>query len=130
MSARTARWLLFLVFALTVPLPLLGPLSAFAPAARYLVLASVTAAVALVEGASGPVPLIFLLFALHALIYLALEWALAWLVARGLDTLPRGSQRTLVLLICGGLLIGSISFNLYRTPFGTLPRSNLLGLFS
>ena len=71
MSVRKARWVLFLVFVLTIPLPLLGPLSVFAPTARYVVLASVTAAVALAEGASGPVPMIFLLFALHAVIYLA-----------------------------------------------------------
>ena len=130
MSVRTARWLLFLVFALTIPLPLLGPLFAFAPAARYAVLASVTAAVALADGASGPVPLIFLLFALHAVIYLALEWLFAWWMARGLSRLSPTSQRTLVFVICGVLLIGSISLNLYRTPFGTRPSSNLLGLFS
>lgn len=130
MSVRKARWVLFLVFVLTIPLPLLGPLSVFAPAARYVVLASVTAAVALAEGASGPVPMIFLLFALHAVIYLALEWLFAWWMARGLSRLSPMGQRYLVFVICGILLIGSISLNLYRTPFGTLPSSNLLGLFS
>ncbi|MEE3326867.1 MAG: hypothetical protein VX252_06015 [Myxococcota bacterium] len=130
MSARTACWLLFIVFALTIPLPLLGPLSALAPAARYLVLASVTASVAVVEGASGPVPLIFLLFAIHAVVYLGLEWLFAWLIARGLSTLSPGSRSGLVIVACGTLLIGSIVLDLYRTPFGTLPRSNLLGLFS
>jgi len=130
MSVRTTRWLLFLVFAITVPLPLLGPLYAFAPAARYGILASVTAAVAITEGASGPVPLIFLLFALHAVIYLVLEWLFAWLMARGLSRLSSTSQRALVFAICGVLLVGSVALDLYRTPFGTLPRSNLLGLFS
>jgi len=130
MTVRTACWLLFIVFALTIPLPLLGPLSALAPAARYLILASVTASVALVEGASGPVPLILLLFAVHAFVYLALEWLSAWIIARALSNFSPGIRNILVIAICGALLIVSIVFDLYRTPFGTIPRSNLLGLLS
>lgn len=130
MTVRTTCWLLFIVFALTIPLPLLGPLSALAPAARYLILASVTASVALVEGASGPVPLILLLFAVHAFVYLGLEWLFAWIIARTLSNLSAGIRSKLVIAICGTLLIVSIAFDLYRTPFGTLPRSNLLGLLS
>ncbi len=130
MTIRTACWLLFIVFALTIPLPLLGPLPAMAPAARYLILASVTTSVALVEGASGPVPLILLLFAVHAFVYLALEWLLAWIIARALSNLSPGIRSKLVIATCGALLIVSIAFDLYRTPFGTIPRSNLLGLLS
>ena len=130
MTVRTACWLLFIVFALTIPLPLLGPLSALAPAARYVILAAVTSAVAVAEGASGPVPLIFLLFAVHAFVYLGLEWLLAWIIARTFSNLSAGTRSKLVVAICGILLIVSIAFDLYRTPFGTLPRSNLLGLLS
>ena len=130
MKVTTARWLLFVIIALTLPLPLLGPLHAFAPAARYLVLASVTASVALVEGASGPVPLILLLFAVHALGYLALEWILAWALARGLAHFSPSLRGRLVILACGTLVFFSIAFDQYQTPFGTLPRSNLLGLLS
>ena len=130
MTVRTACWVLFIVFALTLPLPLLGPLSALAPAARYLILASVTASVALVEGASGPVPLILLLFAVHAFVYLGLEWVFAWIIARTLSNLSPAIRNRLVIATCATLLIVSIAFDLYRTPFGTHPRSNLLGLFS
>lgn len=130
MSVRTARWLLFIVLALTIPLPLLGPFPVLAPAARYLILACVTAAVALAEGASGPVPLILLLFAGHTVLYLGLEWLIAWLTARSLSNLSPGMRRGLVLSACGALLILFIAFDFYRTPFGKLPRSNLLGLFS
>ena len=130
MKVSTARWLLFLFIALTLPLPLLGYLHAFAPAIRYLVLAVVTAAVALVEGASGPVPLILLLFAAHALVYLALEWLVAWGLARGLARFSPKLRGGLVAAACFLLLFFSVAFDLYQTPFGTLPRSNLMDMLS
>ena len=130
MSVRAARWLLFGVFALTVPAPLLGPFDAFAPAVRYLLLASVTGAIAVVEGAAGPVPGILALFALHALVYLVLAWLGAWLVARLTRRFSPAARRAAVFAISGALLLAALVFDLYRTPFGPRPTSNLLGVLS
>ncbi|MAI80652.1 MAG: hypothetical protein CL917_17055 [Deltaproteobacteria bacterium] len=130
MNPRTACWLIFITLALTVPLPLLGPFPVLAPAVRYLLLATVTSSVALVEGASGPVPLILLLFAVHALVYLVLEWLVAALLARSLSRLTRPSRRLIVLTTCGFLFLMAITFNLYHMPFGTNPKANLFGLLS
>ncbi len=130
MVTRTTRWLLFCVFVLTVPLPMLGPWEVLAPTARYLLLAVVTAAVMAVEGAAGPVPLILALFAGHALVYLLLAWLVTRLCTRLLTRLPTRASTGVVLAACAALLALSIVLELYITPFGSLPRSNLLGLLS
>lgn len=128
MSARAARWLLFLVLALTLPTPMLGPFHALVPAVRYVVLLSAAGAVAVVEGAAGPVPGILALFAVHAALYLALVWLLAWAVARLLAPLSPGARRTAVLAACALLLVLALALEPYHTPFGRAPRANLLGV--
>jgi hypothetical protein len=130
LSIRLARWLLFAVFALTVPAPLLGPYAAFAPAARYVILATATGVLAASEGAGGPVPLILALFVGHALVYLALAWLAAWLLSRLLGRLSAPIRSRVVFALCGGLLLISLAFDLYRTPFGTRPSANLFGVLS
>ncbi|MBC8292778.1 MAG: hypothetical protein H8E45_06375 [Proteobacteria bacterium] len=130
MVTRTIRWLLFCVFVLTVPLPMLGPWEVLAPTARYLLLAVVTAAVMAVEGAAGPVPLIFTLFAGHALLYLLLSWLAARLCTRLVNRLPAHARTGVVVAACAALLLIALMFDLYITPFGGLPHSNLLGLLS
>lgn len=130
MEVSTARYLLFATFVMTVPLPLLGPFDLFAPTFRYLLLSAITGSVAWVEGASGPVPLILALFVGNSLVYLLLNGFLAWLLARWLGRYSRAARTRIVVSACGALLVLSISLDLYRTPFGTLPRSNLMGLLS
>lgn len=130
MEVSTARYLLFTIFVMTIPLPLLGPFDLFAPTVRYLLLTSITGSVAWVEGASGPVPLILALFAGNTLLYLLLNGFLAWAFARSLTQISRTARSWIVVTTCAALLVLSISLDLYRTPFGTLPRSNLLGLLS
>lgn len=130
MSVRRAGWVLFGVFALVAPLPMLGPFDAFMPAARYLLLALAAAAVALAEGAAGPVPGILALFAGHALVGLLLAGGLGWIAARLTRPLSAGARRLVVLGVCGALLAGAVAFEVYRTPFGRTPTANLLGVLS
>jgi hypothetical protein len=129
-TVRTARWLLFALFALTVPVPLLGPFGAFAPTVRYVMLAAATGAVAATEGAAGPVLGILALFAIHAAVYLVLAWVAAWIVARLGATLSPAARRIAVYALCAVLLLGSLVLDVYLTPFGPTPRANLLGVLS
>lgn len=127
MSVRAARRLLFLLFAVTLPLPMLGPFDALVPALRYLVLLSAAGALALAEGAAGPVPALLALFAVNALSYLVLAWLLAWLGARALARLSPGARRACVFAAWAVLLCVGIALELYRTPFGRAPTANLFG---
>lgn len=130
MSVRRARWLLFGVLFLCLPFPMLGPFDVFAPALRYLVLFGAASAVAWVEGAAGPVPAILALLGLHALAYLAACFGIAWAGAAALGQLPPAARRWFTLGACAALLLPALLFNLYRTPFGQAPVTNLLGLLS
>ena len=130
MSVRAARWFLFLGVVLTVPVPMLGPFDALVPPVRYLILFAAGSAVAAVEGAAGPVPMILLLFAAHALATLLLAWLTAWMAARLLSALSPAARRNAVLATCTTMLFVALAADLYRTPFGRGHLSNLLGVLS
>jgi hypothetical protein len=130
MSVRAAgRWL-WLGFALMLPFPALGPFGGFVPAVRHLILFAVTGAVAVTEGAGGPVPGILLLFAVHAIVTLALAWGLAWAVSRLLAALSSSARRKVVWLALAAMLVSALVFEPYHTSFGRTPTSNLLGVLS
>jgi hypothetical protein len=128
-SARASGWLLFAVFAFTVPFPAVGPFGGFAPAVHHVVLFAATAAVALVEGMAGPVGMILALFAIHAVATLALCALAAWLAARLLAPLSPRARAAVAGVACAALLAVSIAFPLYETPFGRAPTANLFGVF-
>jgi len=129
MSVRRAAWLLFAAFALTLPFPAVGPFGGFVPAVHHVVLLAATLAVAVAEGAAGPVPRILALFAVHAAVTLALTGLAAWLCARLLASRSPATRRTVVWAVCAALLAVSLAFELYETPFGRAPTANLLGVF-
>jgi hypothetical protein len=130
MSVRSARRLLFLAVVLVVPLPMLGPFDALVPPVRYIILSSAGLAVATVEGAAGPVPMILMLFAAHAVVYLVLAWLTAWIAARLLAVLSPRARRNTVLATCAAMLFVALATRFYRTPFGRSHMSNLLGVLS
>jgi hypothetical protein len=129
-SIRTSRWLLFLALASTVPVPMWGQFGAFVPAVRYAILFAAAAAVAWAEGAAGPVPWILLLFGLHALAAAGLAGLAAWIGGRALAPLAPRTRGWAVGSACAALLLLALSVELYRTPFGRAPVSNLLGILS
>jgi hypothetical protein len=129
-SVRSARWILFLVFVFVWPWPMLGPFDLFAPVVRYVILFGASSLVAASEGAAGPVPLILLLFGLHAIVYLAIDWLAAWLLARSSRSLS-GATRWRCVAAGATLAIAlALLFDFYRTPFGRAPVANLLGVLS
>jgi hypothetical protein len=130
MSVRGTRWLWFVGVWLMLPWPMALLADAWVPAARYLLLTLVSLAIGILEGAAGPVPGIILLFALHAMVYSAAAWGIAWGASRALAGVAPGTRRWVTL---GSLTIAlalSLAFDLYRTPFGSAPFANLLGVLS
>ncbi len=130
MTVRRARWLLFVAFACTVPFPILGPFGGSVPAVRHVILLAATGAVALAEGAAGPVPGLLILFALHAAVTLALCGAAAWLGALLSAALSPAARRTAVLTVVAVLVATALLFPLYETPFGRAPTATLVGVLS
>jgi hypothetical protein len=129
MSARAIRWLLFGALALALPFPMLGPFEAFVPAVRYAILLSAASAVAVAEGAAGPVPMILGLLALNVAASLAAAWVAAWIASRLLGAVgsPTLRRRAVLAAICAGLALASI-LPVYHTPFGRAPTASLLGV--
>ena len=130
MSPRTARRWLFLAILLTVPAPMWVVFDGLIPPARFWILLGAAGAVALREGAAGPVPGLLALFAAQALCYSLLSWCAAWLLARLLGSLSPAARRNWVLAGVALLLVLALSFPLYRTPLGRAPVANLLGALS
>jgi len=122
--------MLFAVLAFTLPVPMWGPFGAFVPAVRYAILLAAGGAVALAEGAAGPVPGILLLFGVHALAATGVAGLAAWIASRALAPLAPRTRGWTVWAACAALLLLALAIELYRTPFGRAPASGLLGILS
>ncbi len=59
-----------------------------------------------------------------------LSWLAARLCTRLLSRLPARTRTGVIVAACAALLLVALLFDLYITPFGGLPHSNLLGLLS
>jgi hypothetical protein len=130
MSIRAARWLLFGVFVLTVPVPLIVGFDAFVPPIRYLILFAAASAIAIAEGAEGPVPSIMALLGGYALVTFLFAGLVAWVLGRLSKPLSPELRRGFVFGLCGALLLVSILFEIYRTPFAHSTTANLFGVLS
>ena len=130
MSRKALRRLWFAGLWLLLPWPMLVLGDALVPAARYLILGVTAAAVAITEGAAGPVgPLVGLFLGMGVMTTLGC-WLIAWGVARALDPLPPHLQRTITwVCLVGGLLI-ALSLDPYRTSFGREPNGDLMDVLS
>ncbi len=115
--------------AVLLPLPLMI-FDGSIPLVRIYTLAAVSVAVALTEGAAGPVAMITGIFVAHAVVYSCLVTVLAKVGARAMRHLPAG----VALAVIAAVLATGLGFALftepYLTPFGLTPRSNLLGVLS
>ena len=130
MTSRTTRRIWFAGLWLLFPWALPVYVDAFVPAARYVLLAAVASAVAIMEGSAGPVGLITLLFVGWGLLTTLFSAGLAWLVARGLSNIPPRSAAwiTGVCLALGFAI--ALFFKPYRTPFGRALEGGLLQVLS
>ena len=131
MSARTARILLFVLIFTVVPLPMVFLGEGWVPGVRYLLFSGVVSAVMAVGGGAGPVPAILLVFTLHAVVAAALSFLIAHVLAFGVlrRLPPRAAGAVTLAAIVIGLGV-ALAFDLYQTPFGRAPRSNLIGILS
>lgn len=130
MSRRGLRWVWFLGLVLLAPWPLSAIGDAYVPAIRYLMLGAAGLAVALTEGAQGPVPMIIGLFVVAGLGYTALCLALAGLIVRALERLgTRPALGVTLLALVAALAVGLIGTP-YLTPFGHAPRGGLIEILS
>ena len=129
MSARAIFWLVFGALVLALPFPMLGPFESLVPPVRYAILLGAASAVALAEGAAGPVPLILAMLALNLVVSLAAAWIAAWIVSRALGALRSPVLRTgLALGVVGLGLVVAASLPIYATAFGRTPTAGLLGV--
>jgi hypothetical protein len=121
MSVRAARWILWLGLVLLAPVPILAFGSGQVPASTHALLAGASLAVWMSEGGAGAVPVIFLVFALHATAALAVWWGVASLAAWALRGRSRARVAWLTLgaLLAGGLLVRTLP--VHRDPFRALP---------
>lgn len=130
-ARRPLPWaaIVFACLALLLPLPFLF-FDAFIPLARMALLTSVTIAVAVREGAGGPVRMIVGMFVAHTVVYTLVLAFAARLVATGLRRLP---TTTALMVVTAALVAGLAWATLtrpYVTPFGVEPRSNLFEALS
>jgi hypothetical protein len=130
MSTRAVRRLWFVGFFFLLPWSMVIYEGAWVPAVRYLILGSAASAIALMEGAAGPVGGLVFLFLAHAVVTTAFCWLLAWGIARLLERLSdRARDRITYSCLLAGLLIGLL-FDPYHTPFGRALRGGLLEILS
>ncbi len=130
LSTKARRRLLFWGFFFLLPWPIAFVGSGLVPAVRYVILAGVASAVAIAEGAAGPVSLV---------VALLVGWSLAttlgcWLLARISAWILDGMPPRLADLLCGAGLLIAVGVALiaapYHTPFGRSARGGLLEILS
>ena len=130
MTPATTRRLWFLGLWLMLPWPLPFLDTPFAPAVRYLILATAGSTLALFEGGAGPITLLIVLFAVWGGLTTFFCWALGWAMGRLLGTLapPLGGRLTWVCLAVA--LAIALTLEPYATPFGRAARGGLLEVLS
>lgn len=130
MSRRAQRWVLGLAFFVLVPVPFLMISSGFAPPLRVLFLASVLGAIAVVDGAHGPMLIILGVVFAELALFSGLTYLASGIVLRAFER-PAGGKfvSPLIALTVASLLCLSF-FEIYQTPHSSRgPYSNLTGLF-
>jgi len=130
MSPRAGRWLLFLVAVFVVPLPILALGPGLVPAAHQLELGLLALTFGVLESMQGVTLALAIAFLVPGVIYAALIWVAAWLVARALGKLPATTRtRAALLLVMLGVAF-AVAEPIYETPFSSRSaRSNLLGVY-
>ena len=130
MSPRAVRWLLFLAALVAVPLPILAFGPGLVPAAHQLELGLLALAFGAVESTQGVTLLLAAAFLVPGLVYAALLWLAASLLARALAKLPATTRtRAALLLVMLGIGLAAAE-PIYETPFSSRSaRSSLLGVY-
>jgi hypothetical protein len=129
-SPSGVRRLLFAAAVLVVPLPILAFGPGSVPAAHQLELGLLALAFGTVESIQGVTLLLAAAFLVPGLVYAALLWVAAWILARALAKLPATTRtRAALLLVMLGVAF-AVAEPVYETPFSSRSaRSTLLGVY-
>jgi hypothetical protein len=130
MSPRAVRRLLFLAALVTVPAPILAFGPGLVPAAHQLELGLLALAFGAIESTQGVTLVLAAAFLVPGLLYTALLWVAAWLLARALAKLPSTTRtRAALFLVMLGVAF-AVAEPVYVTPFSSRSaRSSLLGVY-
>jgi hypothetical protein len=102
---------------IAVPVPLFIPLRAEVPAARIVMLATISAFTMFSETTRGAVvPLALLLFA-QGLVAIGVFWLLSYLIARLLARLPLLPRTGVALALAAVILLMTATNSFYRDPY-------------
>lgn len=130
MSSRSCRWLLWAVFVVTIPVPLVIPLYAQVPAARILMLAVISFFTMFVETTRGAVVPLAILFLLQAWVAMGAMWLVAYGLSRMLTGVTNGRRALVTVGIVAAVLVVTTAGAFYVDPYRpqTL-RSNLMRVY-
>ncbi len=129
MSARAAKWTLWVTLLFTLPAPYFMIEVGRVPPIRLFLFALLTTAAAVSEPGFDTRFVAGLLVP-QALLYGALCYGLARLVAGQIERRLSGRLRTYALAAVIALLVAGSFFPIFRTPFSHSARqTNLLGIF-
>jgi hypothetical protein len=130
MSQRAQKWSLWLAFFALVPVPFVLAATGFAPPLRVLFLASMLGAIALVDGAQGPMPIFLGLLFGQVALFAALAYLAAHLLLRAFARLVSERWVSALVGLTIALLLCVSFFDIYYTPHSSsLPYANVTGLF-
>ncbi len=130
MTRRGLCWTWFIGLWLLLPWPMIVFTEQWVPAVRYAILASVASAVALMEGAAGPVGPLVGLFLGWSLGTALGCWGIAVLASRLLARLPSRLSAWLTLALIVLAVASALALEPYHMHFGRAPQGGLLEFLS
>lgn len=125
-AGNAMKWILWLTFLLTIPVPYFLVEIGWVPTVRLILLAGMTLAAAVAEPDLASI-LIAGLFLLHLVVFAAVTYVLATLAARRIVALDSASLRRTVLTVVVTTLLTASLFPIFTTPLSKeREQSNLL----
>ena len=130
MSRRSLKWTLWLAFTLLVPVPFIMIVTGFAPPVRVWFLTWVLGAIAIADGAQGPMAILLGVLVVEGLFFAGLAYFAAGLALSGFARwLPARFVAPLGAVTVTSLLCMSF-FEIYHLPHSSKAMyTNVTGLF-
>jgi hypothetical protein len=129
-SPRAVRRLLWVAAILVAPLPILALGPGLVPAAHQIEIGLLALAFGVIESMQGVTLTLAAAFLVPGVLYAALLWVPAWVLARGLATLPPPTRTRFALLLVMLAVAFGLARPVYETPFSSRSaRSSLLAVY-
>ena len=119
MSRSGAKWWLWAVLLIALPVPYYIGDTELAPPLRLIFLTGLYAGIALEEGLAGATAIFAQVAAGTVAVYLALLLGAAAVLSRLIWRLKADVARRACVLVLGGLLLGASLFEIYDTPLSS-----------